>query len=56
MICRRGGIERQSVGSIRVGQASSHVEIAPAVADTFLEAMGRPDPRDPRIKVRPAAR
>jgi ATP-dependent RNA helicase DeaD len=53
MLCRRGAIESSDIGGIRVGPHSSEVQIAEDVAQTFAEAAGRPDPRDPRVSIRP---
>lgn len=53
MLCRRGAIDSSDIGGIRVGPHSSEVQIAEDVAQTFAEAAGRPDPRDPRVAIRP---
>jgi hypothetical protein len=55
MLCRRGQIESQDIGGIRVGPLSSEVQIAREVAPSFAEAAGRPDPRDPRVSIHPDA-
>lgn len=53
MLCRRGGIESGDVGAIRVHPTWSIAEIAADVADAFAERTAAPDPRDPRVKIRP---
>lgn len=55
MLCRRGGIESADIGAIRIGRTSSSVEVASDVADHFAEFAGKPDARDPRIKIGKAA-
>jgi ATP-dependent RNA helicase DeaD len=54
MLCRRGGIVSSDIGAIDVGRTSSTVQVAEAVAERFLELASRPDPRDPKIAIRPA--
>ena len=54
MACRRGGIRGDQVGFIRIGRTASLLEVAPSVADAFAIAAAKPDPRDPRIKIRRA--
>jgi ATP-dependent RNA helicase DeaD len=51
MICRRGGVRSGDVGAIRIARGFSIVEIGTGVADSFAEAAGKPDPRDPRIVI-----
>jgi ATP-dependent RNA helicase DeaD len=51
--CRRGQIRGTDVGSIRVGRSHSVIEVASHVADAFAVAAGGPDPRDPRMTIRP---
>jgi ATP-dependent RNA helicase DeaD len=53
MICRRGQIESRDVGAIRIGASTSVVEVRSSVADDFSRAATRPDPRDPRVRIRP---
>ncbi len=52
MVCRRGEIASRDVGAIRIGPASSSVEVRANVAEHFAETAARPDPRDPRVRVR----
>jgi ATP-dependent RNA helicase DeaD len=54
MLCRRGGIVSSDIGSIDVGRTSTLVQVSESVADRFLDAAARPDPRDPKIAIRPA--
>jgi ATP-dependent RNA helicase DeaD len=54
MLCRRGAIDSAAIGTIRVAPTFSIVDIAADVADAFAARAGAPDPRDPRIKIRPA--
>ncbi len=53
LVCRRGGIAGSDVGSIRVEQSFSIVEVARDVADAFTTAARAPDPRDPRVLISP---
>jgi ATP-dependent RNA helicase DeaD len=52
IVCRRGGITSSDVGAISIGGRSSMVEVNPKIARAFARSVGRPDPRDPRIKFR----
>jgi ATP-dependent RNA helicase DeaD len=52
MVCRRGGIEGRQVGAIKVDAIFSIVQVAEEVADAFEAAASKPDPRDPRVKIR----
>jgi ATP-dependent RNA helicase DeaD len=53
LICRRGGVTRREVGSIRVGPSSSTFEIAFDAAQDFALAAGEPDPRAPHVTIEP---
>ena len=55
MVCRRGGIRGSDVGSIRVTRTFSTVDVAAAAAQTFERATREPDPRDPKVRIRPAS-
>ena len=55
MVCRKGGIRGNEVGAIRIGDAQSSFEVAAPVAAGFAEAVKKPDPRDPRIRIEPSA-
>lgn len=52
LICRRGEIDRNQVGAIRIGARSSTVEVAADIAAEFEKKAQRPDPRDARVRVR----
>jgi ATP-dependent RNA helicase DeaD len=52
LVCRRGGVRGSDVGAIDVGASSSTVHVAAAVAEAFARAASRPDPRDPRVRIR----
>ncbi|HPF15132.1 MAG TPA: DEAD/DEAH box helicase, partial [Planctomycetota bacterium] len=52
LICRRGGIQSQDVGAIRLGPSSSTFEISDKVAATFEERANKFDPRDPGIRIK----
>ena len=55
MVCRRGGIRGSDVGAIRVARTFSTIDVAGSVAPAFERATREPDPRDPRVKIRPAS-
>jgi ATP-dependent RNA helicase DeaD len=40
MLCRAGNITKNDIGAIKVHQAETHVELAPACVGRFLEALG----------------
>jgi ATP-dependent RNA helicase DeaD len=63
--CRRGNIRGVDVGAIRVEATYSLLDVARDAAASFEAQAGRPDPRDPRVRItradagpspRPAAR
>jgi ATP-dependent RNA helicase DeaD len=49
--CRRGNIRGSDVGAIRVEAAYSLLDVARGVAASFEAQAGRPDPRDPRVRI-----
>ncbi len=51
LVCRRGKIASQAVGSMRIGPVASTVEIASDAARAFAEAASQPDTRDPRVRI-----
>jgi ATP-dependent RNA helicase DeaD len=53
MACRRGGVQASDIGAIHVGRNYSVVEVARPAAASFEQAAGQPDPRDPRVNIRP---
>jgi len=46
MICRRGGIDKNDIGSIIIGETSTKFEISSRVADSFAGKIRRPDKED----------
>jgi ATP-dependent RNA helicase DeaD len=46
MICRRGGIEKQDIGAIRILDTTTEFEISARVADSFAVKVQRPDKED----------
>ncbi|MEZ4407362.1 MAG: DEAD/DEAH box helicase [Polyangiales bacterium] len=55
MLCRRGGITRDSIGAIRVLENETRVEIRAADAARFAARVERPDRADGHVTIRPAA-
>ncbi len=53
LVCRRGGIQGNQVGAIRIGEVESTFEVAAPVAAEFAELVRKPDTRDPRIRIEP---
>jgi len=56
LACRRGNIRGTDVGAIRIDAMHSSIEIARGVADAFEREAGKPDPRDPRVRITRADR
>ena len=56
MVCRRGNVRSQHIGVIQVGPRGSTVDVASHLAAEFERAARKPDPRNPRVKIRPASR
>ena len=54
MICRRGGIEKQDIGTIRVMDTTTEFEISARVAESFTAKIRRPDKED-NIRIEPLA-
>lgn len=54
MLCRRGRVDREHLGEIRVLDGCSVVEVDLEVADDFAAAMRKRDSRDRHIRIRPA--
>jgi ATP-dependent RNA helicase DeaD len=46
MICRRGGIEKNDIGAIRIFDANTEFEISAAAAESFAAMIKRPDKED----------
>jgi ATP-dependent RNA helicase DeaD len=53
VMCRRGGIRGSDVGAIRVARVYSVVEVGSDVAEKFAAEARKPDPRDPRVLIKP---
>lgn len=51
MVCRRGQIQGNQIGAIRVGEAFSTFEVSDSVAMEFAARVRKPDPRDPHIRI-----
>lgn len=54
MICRRGGIEKQDIGAIRILDTTTEFEISERVAESFAVKIRRPDKED-NIRIEPLA-
>ena len=54
MICRRGGIDKQDIGSIRIGETTTDFEISERAAESFAAKIRRPDKED-NIRIDPLA-
>jgi ATP-dependent RNA helicase DeaD len=52
MICRRGGIDKQDIGAIKISDTTTEFEIAERVADSFAASIKRPDKED-NIRIEP---
>jgi ATP-dependent RNA helicase DeaD len=46
MICRRGGIDKQDIGAIRIMDTTTEFEISERVAESFAAKIRRPDKED----------
>ncbi len=46
MICRRGGIEKQDIGAIKIYDTTTEFEISGAAAENFAVSIKRPDKED----------
>jgi len=53
MICRRGGIDRNDIGAIRIYQAITEFEISANAAENFAAKVQGPDKDDIRIEALP---
>ncbi len=59
LLCKRGGVGKNDIGAIRIGQTETHVQIPRTIADTFAAAAARPGGDnergdDVRIELSPA--
>ena len=46
MICRRGGIDKQDIGAIRIMDTTTEFEISHGSAESFAAKIRRPDKED----------
>jgi len=53
MVCRRGNLKSPQIGAIRIAPQNAVVEVAREHAAAFEQAAGRPDPRNPKVHIRP---
>jgi ATP-dependent RNA helicase DeaD len=51
LACRRGKIKGSDVGAIRIEPSFTILDVAQGVAEGFAVEAGRPDPRDPRVRI-----
>ncbi|HWV36872.1 MAG TPA: DEAD/DEAH box helicase [Vulgatibacter sp.] len=51
IICRRGGISNREIGRIQILDRESRFQIAPHAVEAFEAAAGRPDEKDPSIRI-----
>lgn len=56
MVCRRGDVRSSDVGAIRIQRSFSVVNVNANVAQGFALATEKPDPRDPKVRIRLDAR
>jgi ATP-dependent RNA helicase DeaD len=52
MICRRGGIDKNDIGAIKISDTTTEFEISERVADSFAANIRRPDKED-NIRIEP---
>ena len=52
MICRRGGIDKQDIGAIRIMDTTTEFEISERAAESFAAMIRRPDKED-NIRIEP---
>ena len=53
MLCKRGGVTKRDIGSIRIFDKESKVEIMPRVAEAFAAAVAGPPPAGENIHIEP---
>jgi ATP-dependent RNA helicase DeaD len=51
MVCRRGDVDGNQIGAIRIDRHHSIVDVARPVSKSFAEATLPPDPRNPRVRI-----
>ena len=50
-VCRRGGVDGQQVGAIKIHDYRSVVDIAEDRAEEFARRVRKPDPRNPKVHI-----
>jgi len=53
IICRRGGVTKKDIGTIRILERETQFAIAGGAAEQFAAALRRPDAKDPNIRIAP---
>lgn len=53
LLCRRGGINKASIGKIQILARETRVEIAADVSEQFAESARKPDAKDRNIQIEP---
>ena len=53
LLCRRGGINKASIGKIQILARETRVEIAADVSERFAESARKPDAKDRNIQIEP---
>jgi ATP-dependent RNA helicase DeaD len=53
LLCRRGNVTKRSIGKIQIMMRETRVEIAPDAAESFAQAVRRPDDKDRNIHIEP---
>ena len=55
MLCKRGGVTKRDIGTIRIFDKESKVEIMPRVAEAFAAAVAGPPPPGENIHIEPTS-
>jgi len=53
LCCRRGDIAGADIGTIDIGPFNSVIEVRSELAAHFARSSSRPDPRDPKVHIKP---
>jgi ATP-dependent RNA helicase DeaD len=51
ILCRRGEVDRRQIGRIEISADETRFEVARAAAAHFGRAAGKPDRKDPNIRI-----
>jgi ATP-dependent RNA helicase DeaD len=51
LLCRRGGVVKDEIGAIKIAADTTRFEIAAAAARRFEAAAGKPDEKDPKVRI-----